>query len=357
MSYRYQDGNGGQQELEEDEEKENSLCFSLKKVCSIRQIFGVEEDEEEAEVGNTSSIRSSSCHSSSNEYVHDSFCVPDDDDEEEEEDESSNQQEDNSYIESFTTHNTSCSVDDEEMDEEDVEEEEEEHTQQQDEEDEDSNIIFKCSTPSRRVVIESEEEEEDEEEEQFKLEIKQEVVDESVMHDAKHIKHEISEEKEEQALEIKQEVVDQDSFIGQKVFAPDSPSITKALLKSSTFKTPKTPNKSKHRQALCSRLFRLFQRHVFENKLPDSLNIQWSNHLKTTAGYFQTRLLSIELHSHIELSSSICNSAGAKRRSKYSLALSLCPDATTTTLKKLPSFNIFVRAVVCSKLIGQHYAS
>ncbi|KAI1724763.1 sprT-like family domain-containing protein [Ditylenchus destructor] len=75
---------------------------------------------------------------------------------------------------------------------------------------------------------------------------------------------------------------------------------------------------SKYREQLAGRLYRIFQRHVFDNKLPSDMPIKWSKSLKSTAGMFRGKVSKFDngkhsIEGYIELSVEICNSAARVR--------------------------------------------
>ncbi|XP_073435241.1 germ cell nuclear acidic protein-like [Dendrobates tinctorius] len=81
--------------------------------------------------------------------------------------------------------------------------------------------------------------------------------------------------------------------------------------------------KTKHE--LVTRLFKLYNSTVFQNKLPESkLEIKWSKRLRATSGFCINKFENGELYSTIELSEKVCDSA---ERVRDTLAHELCHAA------------------------------
>ncbi|KAG8448173.1 hypothetical protein GDO86_015312 [Hymenochirus boettgeri] len=72
-------------------------------------------------------------------------------------------------------------------------------------------------------------------------------------------------------------------------------------------------NFKQKKEELTSRLYNLYNHTVFEQKLPETMEIIWNKKMRKTAGYCvtgQKRQLGVQRYARIELSEKVCDSAG-----------------------------------------------
>ncbi|XP_038056609.1 acidic repeat-containing protein-like isoform X2 [Patiria miniata] len=82
----------------------------------------------------------------------------------------------------------------------------------------------------------------------------------------------------------------------------------------------------KHREALTQKLFGIYNKTVFDNKLPSDFSIKWNNRMRKTAGYcyYTKTKLTGQYSARIELSEKVCDTA---ERLRDTLVHELCHAA------------------------------